>query len=106
MKKFNIIIIININNVIIIFKTHVCILNLQISFKIKWSFHIKFIKTKMITQCMTLSKIIVSIWNAFFIKTWQMYSIMIHSMMIYALMIWHDSIDKFNEKTCDKLLII
>ena len=60
----------------------------------------------MITQCMTLSKIIVSIWNAFFVKTQQKYSMMIHSMMTYTSIIWHDLIDKFNEKTCDKLSII
>ena len=100
------IVMININNVIIIFKTYVCVLNLQINFKLKWDFHIKFIKTKMITQCMILSKIIVSIWNAFFVKTQQMYSTMICSMMTYASMIWHNSIDKFNKKTCDKLSII
>ena len=100
------IIIININNVIIIFKTHVYILNLQINFKLKWNFHIKFIKIKMITQCIILSKIIVSIWNAFFIKTWQIYSMMIYLMMTYTLTIEHNLIDKFNEKICDKLSII
>ena len=55
------IVMINISDVIISFKIHDCVLNLQINFKLKWNFHIKLIKTKIITQCMTSSKIIVSI---------------------------------------------
>ena len=60
----------------------------------------------MITQCLPLSKIVVSIWSAFFVKTRQMYLTMIRLMMKYGSIIWHNSMNKFNEKTCDKLLII
>ena len=65
----------------------------------------KTIKIKMITQCLTLFKILIFTWKTFFIKTKQIYSMMIHLIMIYALTIWHEFSNKLNKNSNDKFFV-
>ena len=68
-KCFNMRITMKINDVIIESKINIKMLKLQIDIKLKWHFHMKIIKIKIITQCMTLFKILTFMWKTFFIKT-------------------------------------
>ena len=65
----------------------------------------KTIKIKMIIQCMTLFKILTFIWKTFFIKTKQIYSVIICSIMIYTSTIWHEFINKLNENSNNKFFV-
>ena len=60
----------------------------------------------MITQCITLFKIMIFMWKTFFIKTKQIYSMIIHSIMIYVLTIWHEFINKLNKNPNNKFFIM
>ena len=81
------------------------VVKLKINIKLKWHFHMKMIKIKMITQCMMLFKILIFTWKTFFIKTKQIYLIIIHSIMIYTLTIWHEFINKLNKNPNDKFFV-
>ena len=96
-KRFNMRATMKINNVTV---------ESKINIKLKWHFHMKTIKIKMITQCMTLFKILIFIWKTFFIKTKQIYSTIIHSIMIYILTIWHEFINKLNKNSNNKFLVM
>ena len=96
---------ININNIIIKSKIQKKILKLQIKIKSNWNSHIKIVKTKMMTQCITLLKIIVFTWKTFFSKTKPMYSAVEKPAMTYASTIWHKSTNKLKGGLGEKLLI-
>ena len=104
-KRFNMRATMKINDVTIKSKINVKVLKLQINIKLKWHFHMKTIKIKMITQCMTLFKILIFTWKTFFIKAKQIYSTMIHPIMIYALTIWHEPISKLNKNPNNKFFV-
>ena len=57
-KRFNMRVTMKISDVTIESKIDIKMLKLQIDIKLKWHFHINMIKIKMITQCMTLFKIL------------------------------------------------
>ena len=105
MKRFNMRAMMKIENVAVKSKINIKMLKLQIDIKLKWHFHMKTIKIKMIIQNMTLFRIVIFTWKAFFAKAKQIYSTMIRSIMIYAAAIWHESIDKLNDNSNDKFLI-
>ena len=100
-KCFNMRITMKINDVIIESKINIKMLKLQIDIKLKWHFHMKTIKIKMITQCMTLLKIIIFTWKTFFVKMKQIF----YSMMIYALTIWDEFMSKWNKNSNNKFFI-
>ena len=81
-------------------------LKLQINIKLKWHFHMKTIKIKMIIQCITLFKILILTWKTFFIKIKQIYLIIICLIIIYTLTIWHEFINKLNKNPNNKFFII
>ena len=83
MKRFNMQITMKIDDIAVELKIDVKMLKFQIDFKLKWHFHMKIIKIKMITQCMILFKIMIFTWKPFFIKMKQIYLMMIHLIMIY-----------------------
>ena len=58
-KRFNMCAIMKISDVTIKSKIDIKMLKLQINIKLKWHFHMKIIKIKMITQCMMLFKILI-----------------------------------------------
>ena len=60
-KCFNMRITMKINDVIIESKINIKMLKLQIDIKLKWHFHMKTIKIKIIIQCITLFKILIFI---------------------------------------------
>ena len=97
-KRFHMRITMKISDVVVELKIDIKVLKLQINIKLKWHFHIKTIKIKMITQCMTLFKILILTWKMFFIKTNQIYSMMIYLIIIYTLTIWQEFINKLNKK--------
>ena len=107
-KRFNMRMMMKINYIIIKLKINIKMLKLQINIKLKWHFHMKTIKIKMITQCMTLTlfKILTFTWKTFFVKIKQIYSMMIHSIMIYTSTIWHEFINKLNENLNDRFFVI
>jgi hypothetical protein len=88
-KKFNMTIIINIDNNVIKSKTNIRVLNLQINIKLKWRSHVRKIQKKMIKQSMILFKIFAFIWRIIFSKTRRMYIFVIRSIMIYVSSMWH-----------------
>ncbi len=69
-------------------------LKMQIDIKLKWRTHVKSIQKKMITQTLTLSRLIAFIWEACFVKTRLIYKTIIKSAVIYASIIWHASHDR------------
>ena len=104
-KRFNMCATMKISDVAVESKINIKMLKLQIDIKLKWHSHMKIIKIKIITQCMTLFRILIFTWKAFFIKTKQIYSAMIRPAMIYVLTIWHEPINKLNENPNDKFLV-
>jgi hypothetical protein len=69
---------------------------MQIDIKLKWRTHVKSIQKKMIIQTLTLSRLIVFIWRACFVKTRLIYKTIIKSIIIYASIFWHASHDRSN----------
>ena len=98
-KRFNMRATMKIDDVIIKSKIDIKMLKLQIDIKLKWHFHMKIIKIKMITQCMMLFKIMIFTWKMCFIKAKQICLIIIHSIMIYMLTIWQKFINKLNKSS-------
>jgi hypothetical protein len=70
------------------------VLKVQIDIKLKWRTHVKSIQKKMIIQTLTLSRLIVFIWETCFVKTRLIYKTIIRSAVIYASIIWHASHDR------------
>ncbi len=72
------------------------VLKVQIDIKLKWKAHVKSIQKKMITQTLTLSRLIVFIWRTCFVKTRLIYKTIIKFAVIYASIIWHALHDRSN----------
>jgi hypothetical protein len=72
------------------------VLRIQINIKLKWRTHVKSIQKKMIIQTLTLSRLIVFIWETCFVKTRLIYKTIIKFVVIYASIIWHASHDRSN----------
>ena len=102
-KRFNMRATMKINDVAVESKSNMRVLKLQINIKLKWLFHMKTIKIKMIIQCMTLFKIMTFTWKIFFVKIKQIYLMIIYLIMIYVLTIWHEFINKLQTKTKRRL---
>ena len=92
-KRFNMCATMKINDVIIKLKIDIKVLKLQINIKLKWHFHIK------------TFKILIFTWKMFFIKTKQIYLMIICSIMIYTLTIWYEFINKLNENPNNKFFV-
>ncbi len=66
-----------------------CIFEVWLDFKLCWNKHIKVIKYKMIIQINALLCIMIFIWKVTFVSTWQIYSAVIRSVLIYKSVVWH-----------------
>ena len=80
---------INIVNNIIISKTNIRVLKLQIDTTLKWDSHVKKIQKKKIKQSLTLTKISTLTWSASFIRTRYIYTAVMRSTLIFDLIVWH-----------------
>ncbi len=70
------------------------VLRMQIDIKLKWRVHVKSIQKKMITQTLTLSRLIVFIWETCFVRTRLIYKTIIRFAVTYVSIIWHASHDR------------
>jgi hypothetical protein len=95
-KKFDIQTIVRICDVVKQSSNQIRVLRVQIDIKLKWRTHVKSIQKKMIIQTLTLSRFIVFIWEACFVKTRLIYKTIIKSAVIYASIFWHASHDRSN----------
>jgi hypothetical protein len=86
-KRFDMTVTINIDFITIISKIDIRVLRLQIDIKLKWKSHVRKIQKKMISQFMTLSKILISTWSAIFARVRQIYTTMIQSTIIYEFVV-------------------
>ncbi len=82
------------------------VLKMQIDIKLKWRAHVKSIQKKMITQTLTLSRLIVFIWETCFVRARLIYKTIIRSAVTYASITWHASHDRSNSvvNTTTKLI--
>ncbi len=95
-KKFDMQIIVRICDIVKQSFNQIRVLRMQIDIKFKWKTHVKNIQKKMITQTLTLSRLIVFIWRACFVRTRLIYKTIIRFAVIYASIIWHASHDRSN----------
>jgi hypothetical protein len=95
-KKFDMQTIVRICDVVKQSFSQIRVLRMQIDIKFKWRTHVKNIQKKMIIQTQTLSRLIVFIWKACFVKTRLIYKMIIKFVVIYASIIWHASHDRSN----------
>ncbi len=72
------------------------VLKMQIDIKLKWKIYVKNIQKKMIIQTLTLSRLIVFIWETCFVKARLIYKTIIKFAVIYASIFWHASHDRSN----------
>jgi hypothetical protein len=93
-RKFDMQTIVRICDVVKQSLNQIRVLRVQIDIKFKWRTHVKNIEKKMITQTLTLSRLIVFIWKTCFVKTRLIYKTIIRSVVIYASIIWHASHDR------------
>ncbi len=93
-RKFDMQTIVRICDVVKQSFSQIRVLRMQIDIKLKWRIHVKSIQKKMITQTLTLSRLIVFIWKACFVKARLIYKTIIKFAVIYASIIWHASHDR------------
>jgi hypothetical protein len=95
-KKFDMQTIVRICDVVKRFFNQIRVLRMQIDIKLKWRTHVKSIQKKMITQTLTLSRLIVFIWKTCFVRARLIYKTIIKSVVTYASIFWHASHDCSN----------
>ncbi len=93
-RKFDMQTIVRICDVVKQSFSQIRVLRVQIDIKLKWRAHVKSIQKKMITQTLTLSRLIVFIWKTCFVRARLIYKTMIRFAVIYASIIWHASHDR------------
>jgi hypothetical protein len=95
-RRFNITIIININEIIKKSFISMKMLKIQFDIKFKWDSHVKKIHKKITTQMLAFTRFIASIWKVCFKKTKHMYTIIVKSIIIYQFNTWHASHERSN----------
>jgi tubulin alpha len=75
---------------------HVRVLRMQIDNKLKWNAHLRSVQKKMITQTLTLSRLIAFTWRTCFSRVRLIYTTVIRSTIIYDSIIWHASHERSN----------
>ncbi len=88
-KKFDMQTTVRICDIVKQFTNQIRVLSVQIDSKLKWKTHVRSIQKKIITQTLTLSRLIVFIWDACFVKTRLIYKTMIKSTVIYVSFAWY-----------------
>jgi hypothetical protein len=95
-RKFDMQTIVRICDVVKQSSSQIRVLRVQIDIKLKWKTHVKSIQKKMIILTLTLSPLIVFIWEKCFVKTRLIYKTIIRSIVTYASIFWHASHDRSN----------
>ncbi len=93
-RKFDMQTIVRICDVVKQSSSQIRVLRMQIDIKLKWRTHVKSIQKKMITQTLTLSRLIVFIWRTCFVRARLIYKTIIKFAVIYASIFWHASHDR------------
>ncbi len=95
-KRFDMTIIININDIIKRSSIIIRILRVQIDIKLKWESHVRKIQKKMITQILIFIRFTIFIWEVCFKKTRHVYNVVVKSIIIYDNNTWHASHERLN----------
>jgi len=102
LKRFDMIINIQIKSSVIKLKSNVQVLKMQLNIKLQWDVHIQQIKTNHITKMLTFSYLKVFTWEAIFTKARQVYSAVMRSEIAFEASIWYqrDKKDELLSKEC------
>ncbi len=95
-QRFNMMIIININEIIKKSFISMKMLKIQFDIKFKWSSHVKKIHEKMTTQMLALTRFTASTWKVCFKKTRHVYTAIVRSIITYEFNTWHVSHERSN----------
>jgi hypothetical protein len=95
-RRFNMMIIININEVIKKSFISMKMLKIQLDIKFKWDLHVKKIHEKMTTQMLAFTRLIASTWKVCFKKTRHIYTTIVRSIITYEFNTWHASHERSN----------
>ncbi len=90
-RRFNMMTIININEIIKKSFISMKVLKMQFDIKFKWDSHVKKIHEKMITQMLAFTRLIASMWKVYFKKTRHVYTTIVKSIITYEFNTWHAS---------------
>ena len=102
LKRFNMMISIQIKSSVIKSKSDVWVLKMQLNMKLQWDAHLWQIKTNHVTRMLTLSRLEVFTWEAIFTKARQVYSAVVRSEIAFEASVWHqrDKKDELSSKEC------
>ncbi len=100
LKRFNMMINIQIESSIIKSKSDVWVLKMQLNMKLQWDVHLRQIETNHVTRMLILSHLEVFTWKAIFIKARQVYSAVVRSEIAFEASVWHqrDKKDELSSK--------
>ena len=96
LKRFNMMINIQIESSVIKSKSDVWVLEMQLNTKLQWDAHLQQIKMNHVTRMLILSCFKVFTWEAIFTKARQVYSAVVRSEIAFEASVWHQR-DKKNE---------
>ncbi len=102
LKRFNMMISIQIKNSIIKLKSDVWILKMQLNMKLQWDTHLRQIKMNHVTRMLILSCFEIFTWRAIFTKARQVYSAVVRSEIAFEASVWHqcNKKDELSSKEC------
>jgi hypothetical protein len=95
-RRFNMMTIININEIIKKSFISMKMLKMQLDIKFKWDSHVKKIHEKMTTQMLALTRFTASTWEVCFKKTKHVYTAIVRSIITYEFNTWHVSHERSN----------
>ncbi len=102
LKRFNMMISIQIKSSVIKSKSDVWVLEVQLNMKLQWDAHLQQIETNHVTRMLTLSHLEVFTWRVIFTKARQVYSAVVRSEFAFKASVWHqrDKKDELLSKEC------
>ncbi len=102
LKKFDMIINIQIESSVIKLKSDVQVLKVQLNMKLWWDVHLRQIEVNHITKMLALSWFEVFTWKTIFTKVRQIYSTVVRSEIAFEALIWHqrEKEKKLSNKEC------
>ncbi len=102
LKRFNMMISIQIKDSVIKSKSDVQVLKMQLNMKLQWDTHLWQIKMNHITRMLTLNCLEVFTWKVIFTKVRQVYSAVMRSEIAFKVSVWHqhDKKDELLNKEC------
>jgi len=102
LKRFNMMISIQIKSSVIKSKSDVWVLKIQLNMKLQWSAHLQQIEVSHVIRMLTLSHLEVFTWEAIFTKMRQVYSAVMRSEIAFKASVWyqHDKKEELLNKEC------